>query len=106
MGDPGALSAGWCVRRAAKVDANQGEVVEALRSVGVSVQSLATIGQGCPDIVAAKGPDTWLIEIKGAKGKLTPDQVQWIHGWRGVVHIVRGADDALELVGVSQARDL
>ena len=92
--------------RAAKVDANQGEIVTALRKAGVSVQSLATIGKGCPDIIAAKSPDMWLIEIKGAKGKLTPDQVAWIHGWRGVVHIVRGVDDALELVGVSQVRDL
>ncbi len=94
------------MRRAAKVDSNQGEIVEALRAAGVSVQSLATIGNGCPDILASREPDMWLIEIKGAKGKLTPDQVAWIHGWRGVVHIVRGVDDALELVGVSQVRDL
>ena len=92
--------------RAAKIDANQPQIVQALRDVGVSVQSLATIGKGCPDILAAKGKDVWLMEIKGAKGKLTPDQVAWIHGWRGVVHIVRGVDDALELVGVSQVRDL
>ncbi len=92
--------------RAAKVDANQPEIVDALRKVGVSVQSLATIGKGCPDLIASNGEKIWLIEVKGAKGKLTPDQVQWIHGWRGVVHIVRGVDDALELVGVSQVRDL
>ena len=92
--------------RAAKVDANQPAIVSALREVGVSVQSLATIGKGCPDIIAAKGERIWLMEIKGAKGKLTPDQVAWIHGWRGVVHIVRGVDDALELVGVSQVRNL
>lgn len=92
--------------RAAKIDANQPAIVSALRDVGVSVQSLATIGKGCPDIIAAKGERIWLMEIKGAKGKLTPDQVAWIHGWRGVVHIVRGVDDALNLVGVSQVRDL
>lgn len=92
--------------RAAKIDANQPAIVSALREVGVSVQSLATIGKGCPDIIAAKGERIWLMEIKGAKGKLTPDQVAWIHGWRGVVHIVRGVDDALELVGVSQVRNL
>lgn len=92
--------------RAAKIDANQPAIVSALREVGVSVQSLATIGKGCPDIIAAKGERIWLMEIKGAKGKLTPDQVQWIHSWRGVVHIVRGVDDALNLVGVSQVRNL
>lgn len=92
--------------RAARTDANQGEIVKALRAAGASVQSLATIGKGCPDLVAAKGPDTWLIEVKGLKGKLTDDQVKFISEWRGVVHIVRTAEDALQLVGVSRVRDL
>jgi Holliday junction resolvase len=88
------------VRLAAKVDANQGEIVAALRQVGVSVQSLASIGKGCPDLVAAKGGMAWLIEVKGPKGKLTDDQVKWIGAWAGEVHIVRSVDDALQLVGV------
>ena len=86
--------------RFGKVDANHGEIVQALRSVGVSVQSLANIGHGCPDIVAAKGSMTWMIEIKGAKGKLTPDQIKFIGAGAGTVHIVRTVDDALQLVGV------
>ena len=88
--------------RAAKVDANHAEIVGALRSSGASVQSLASIGKGCPDILASRKPDMWLIEIKGAKGKLTPDQVAWIHGWRGVVHIVRTVDDVINLIGVME----
>ena len=47
----------------------------------------------------------WVI-IVPPKGKLTPDQVKWIHEWRGVVHIVRTPEDALQLVGVSAVRDL
>ena len=85
--------------RAAKVDANQADIVEALRSAGVSVQSTARLGQGVPDLVAAKGEQMWFIEVKGPKGKLTPDQVEWIGNWRGVVHIVRTAEEALTLVG-------
>jgi hypothetical protein len=88
------------MRRAAKVDANQSEIVEALRKVGVSVQSLASIGRGCPDLVAAKGAQAWLIEVKGPNGTLTPDQQEWIANWRGPVHIVRTVDEALQLVGV------
>ena len=89
------------MRTAAKIDANQPEVVDALRKAGISVQSTAAIGKGFPDLVAANGDGkVWLIEIKGPKGKLTPDQEQFISGWRGVVHIVRSADDALRLVGV------
>jgi hypothetical protein len=34
------------VRRAAKVDANQAAIVEALRACGASVQSLAAVGFG------------------------------------------------------------
>lgn len=86
--------------RAAKVDANQAEIVKALRAVGVSVQSLATIGKGCPDLLAARGADTWVIEVKGPKGKLTPDQIEFLKNWRGVVHIVRTVDEALNIVGV------
>ena len=85
--------------RAAKVDANQAEIVKALRAVGVSVQSLATIGKGCPDLLAARGADTWVIEVKGPKGKLTPDQIEFLKNWRGVVHIVRTVDEALNIVG-------
>ena len=88
------------MRRDAKIDLNQPAIVDALRKVGVSVVSLASIGQGCPDLVAAKGDKCWLIEVKGPKGKLTKDQERFILNWAGVVHIVRTVDDALKLVGV------
>ena len=86
--------------RAAKVDLNHGEIVDALRKCGVSVQSLASIGKGCPDLLCAKPDGMWLIEVKGPKGKLTPDQQEFITGWRGPVHIARTVDDALKIVGV------
>jgi len=88
------------MRFAAKVDLNQGEIVDALRKVGVSVQSMAAIGKGCPDLLAAKDGKVWTIEVKGPKGKLTPDQVEWIGKWNGTVHIIRTVDEALQLVGV------
>lgn len=88
------------MRFAAKVDLNQSAIVDALRKVGVSVQSMAAIGKGCPDLVCAKDANVWLIEVKGPKGKLTPDQVEWIGKWQGDVHIIRTVDEALQLVGV------
>jgi Holliday junction resolvase len=86
--------------RFGKVDLNQAEIVDALRKVGVSVQSLASLGKGVPDLIAAKGAQCWLIEVKGPKGKPTPDQVKWVEAWKGDVHFVRTVDDALKLVGV------
>lgn len=88
------------MRWAAKVDLNQPEIVDALRKVGVSVVSLASIGQGCPDLLAANGDKCWLVEVKGPKGKLTPDQERFILDWAGTVHLVRSVDDALRLVAV------
>lgn len=88
------------MRHHGKIDLNQPAIVEALRKVGVSVVSLASIGQGCPDLLAAKGDRAWLIEVKGPKGKLTEDQQRFILNWSGTVHMVRSVDDALRLVGV------
>ncbi len=88
------------MRLAAKVDSNQAEIVKALRECGISVHSTASIGKGFPDLIAAKGDKAWLIEVKGPKGKLTPDQETFISEWRGVVHIARTVDDALRIVGV------
>ena len=88
------------MRFAAKVDLNQAEIVDALRKAGVSVQSMAAIGKGCPDLLCAKGGKVWTIEVKGPKGKLTDDQVEWIGKWNGTVHIARTVDDALAIVGV------
>lgn len=86
-------------KHAGKVDANQKPIVDALRAAGASVQSLASLGKGVPDLLVSKG-QTWLIEVKGPKGKPTPDQEKWIAAWNGPVHIVRTVDDALQLIGV------
>ena len=87
-------------KHSGKVDANQREIVDALRKCGISVQSLASIGDGCPDLLAADFQRVWVIEVKGPKGSLRPEQEAWINAWRGTVHVVRSVDDALRLVGV------
>ena len=88
------------MRRAAKVDLGQAEIVSALRKCGISVHSTAALGKGFPDLIAADSKQVWLIEVKGPKGKLTDDQVAFIATWRGPVHVVRSVDDALRIVGV------
>ena len=86
--------------RFAKTDANQKSIVDALRKAGISVQSTATIGKGFPDLIAAKGDQCWLIEVKMPKGTLTPDQQRFLSEWKGTVHIARTVEDALQIVGV------
>mgnify|MGYP003494083888 CR=1 FL=1 len=91
------------MRRAAKVDANQTEIVNALRQVGASVQSLASTGKGCPDLLVGFRGVNWLLEIKDGRKvrsarKLTEDQVVWHQTWRGKVYIVESVDQALNLL--------
>ena len=77
------------MRRAAKVDANHGEIVEALLSVsGVTVHSLAGVGCGCPDLLVGARELTYLVEVKDGEKwpshrTLTPDQRKWIERWTG-----------------------
>ena len=67
------------MKRAAKVDANQKQIVTALRQAGCTVQSLATVGKGCPDLIVGCQGRNFLLEIKdGSKPpsarQLTEDQ--------------------------------
>jgi hypothetical protein len=92
--------------RAKKVDLNQMEIVATLRKVGATVQSLATVGNGCPDLLIGFQGINYLMEIKDgdkvpSAQKLTPDQVKWHIEWCGEVHIVRSVEDALEVLVLS-----
>jgi hypothetical protein len=53
------------MRRAAKVDANQTEIVQALRQIGAVVQSLAAVGNGCPDLLVGYRNRLFLLEFEG-----------------------------------------
>jgi Holliday junction resolvase len=93
------------MRRAAKVDANQDQVVSALRSAGVKVLSLAAIGKGVPDLLCCFRGRLVLLEVKdGAKvpsaRKLTADQIDWHREWADVpLHVVESAEQALKAMG-------
>lgn len=91
-------------RRAAKVDANQDAIVSALRAAGASVQSLAALGKGVPDLLVAFRSVLYLLECKDgakppSKRELTEDQKKWRAAWGGDVHVVLSPDDALRAVG-------
>lgn len=88
-------------RRAAKVDMNQDQIVTALRAAGASVQSLAQIGKGCPDLLVGYGdPATlFLMEVKRGRGKVNALQAKWHAGWKTSVLVVYGPEDALKVIG-------
>lgn len=83
-----------------KVDANQPEIVAALRKAGCTVEHLHAVGKGCPDLLCAIDGACFLIEVKdGAKPpsaqKLTPDQITWHAGWKAQVHVVNSVEGAV-----------
>lgn len=91
------------MRRAAKVDANQTEIVQALRQIGATVQSLAAVGNGCPDLLVGFRGKNWLLEIKDGNKPpsaqaLTPHQVEWHRVWAGHVVVVNSVDSAIAAI--------
>ena len=95
------------MRRAAKVDANHAEIVKALRKVGAFVQSLAAVGDGCPDLLVGFRKSTFMLEIKdGAKPpsarELTFDQIIWHTEWNGgPCMVVYSVPEALAAIGAT-----
>jgi len=85
-------------RWAARTDANQHAIVKALRWRGATVHSLHRVGQGCPDLLVGFHGHNLLIEVKTDQGELTPSEARWHELWRGMVHIVRTTDDALDIL--------
>ncbi len=89
------------MRRAAKIDANQPEIVAALRKFGASVTPIHGVGQGCPDLLVGFQGRTLVLEVKdGAKPpsarKLTDDEAVWFGNWRGEAYVVETVADAIE----------
>lgn len=100
------------MRRAAKVDGNQAEIVNALRAVGAEVQDLSGVGQGVPDLMVAYRGRNYLIEIKRPKAKgqkagaLTDPQKKFFARWlgRGQAAVADTVDDALRVIGAMGGR--
>ena len=91
------------MRTAAKVDANQREIIRILRDCGVTVQPLHTVGKGTPDLLCGYRGQNVLLEVKDGNrngSRLTDAQQAWHRTWRGQVAVVETADDALRTLGV------
>lgn len=91
------------MRRKAKNDANQAQVVEGLRKLGYSVLILSRVGEGCPDLLVGNMGRNWLIELKdGSKypseRKLTPDQETFFSSWRGQVNKAESLEEILDII--------
>ena len=95
------------MRRAARADANQAEVIRALRQIGATVLPMHALGKGAPDVLAGYRGVNYALEIKdGSKPPsaraLTPDEADWHADWRGQVAIVESVADALRVIGAER----
>ena len=91
------------MRRAAKVDVNQAEIVKALRKIGATVQPLHTVGHGCPDLLVGFQGENHLFEVKdgslpASRRILTEDEAKWANNWRGTVRVIKSVDEAIEAI--------
>jgi hypothetical protein len=88
------------MRNAARTDANQAPIVEALRRLGCSVYVI-----GLPvDLLVGKNGRTVLVEVKTRKGRYTGLQTDFMATWRGgAVATVRDVEAAVELVRMLDA---
>ncbi len=92
------------MRLRARVDANHGQIVAALRQMGASVFDASRMGRGCPDLLVGFRGETYLVEVKDGEKvksarKLTPAQVSFREVWRGRPAVtVESVDDAVRLL--------
>jgi hypothetical protein len=93
------------MRRAARTDANQAEVVKALRDAGATVTDTSGVGSGFPDLTVGYDGKTYCLEVKdGSKPpsaqKLSKPQEKWHREWRGHACVVNSPEAALAAIGV------
>lgn len=90
--------------RAARVDANQSAVVDALRAIGCKVYVASSFGQGFPDLIVGHRGRLMLLEVKDgdkppSARKLTPDQVRFHAEWTGLpLYVVDSVEAAIKTV--------
>ena len=91
------------MRHAARIDANQEQIVSALRAMGATVR-IVTQGNGFPALLVGFRGVTILMEVKDGQKvpsarKLTPAEQKFFDEWRGgIVAIVNSVDEAIDLL--------
>ena len=91
------------MRRAARVDENQGLIVKALRAYGATVR-IITQGDGIPDLLVGYRGHTILMEVKdgnkppSARQLTTAEQMFFDQWTGGKLFIVNSVEEALDVL--------
>ena len=83
-----------------RTDKNQALIIAGFQLHGAEVQSLAGVGNGCPDLLVGYKGRWILVEVKGRLGKLRPTQEAWMErfGEGGQIAVARDAGDVPEIL--------
>lgn len=97
------------LRRAARVDSNQSEIVAAFRKMGCSVLIISQL-KNCADLVISNGPATVVVEVKDgtlplSARKLTAGEERFRQEWKGAYCVVESLQDAADLVRVMSFKE-
>jgi hypothetical protein len=96
------------MRRKARIDANQNEIVKALRQIPhLSVAITSQLGQGFPDLVIGYRGKNYLIELKdGSKApsvrRLTQDERTFHDQWFGSIFVCDSLEAILKVLNIKQ----
>ena len=88
-------------RRAAKVDANQPEIVKAFRGLGWYVLIISQL-KNCCDIIVSRNGRTVAVEIKDglkppSQQKLSEGELKFQREWLGEYRVIKSIDDVIEI---------
>lgn len=84
--------------RVCRTDINQKDIMRDLKKIGASVQSLHTVGEGCPDLLVGYRGYNYPIELKIPGGKLRDRQIEWFDDWKGTAYVADSFDAVLEII--------
>ncbi len=83
----------------AKRDANEQKIINALEAAFCSVVKINE--KDVPDLLVGKSGQTYLLEVKSERGRLSAGQDEFVRTWRGgPAVVVRTVDEALQAVGL------
>ena len=85
---------------ARRSDANQQQITDELRQLGVSVRSIHRLGEGLPDLLCGFHGRNYIFEVKqpGKEDTLTPAEVAFQDRWRGQTDVITTAEEAWDII--------
>jgi hypothetical protein len=86
------------MRKIARVDSNQAEIVDALRKAGARVWDCHRYGGGFPDLLILYHGAILLIEVKSKGGRMTEEEQVFYNEYQEGMVVVYSAEEALEAI--------